>query len=166
MIGPEEKAYTQDLPAPEGVKGEKEEKIVTEAELKALAHLPMLTVFYLSLQRQVSSTPVTPLELSAYLGVEVKVAEGLLKFLHGRGIIHPFRQGMPAYTLSQDLNAISAKDMMEMLGEFRDLTKSQGGELSVDDQKESNQKYRKIYSELASEILQLFGEDSANQLPL
>jgi hypothetical protein len=53
-----------------------------------------------------------------------------------------------------------------MLGEFRDLTKTQGGELSVHDQKESNQKYRKIYSELASEILQLFGEDSANQLPL
>jgi len=140
--------------------------VVTEGEVKRLAHLPLLTLFYLSLQKQVSSTPVTALELAAYLGLDVRVAEGLLEFLDKRGMVRAFREDIPAYSLNLELNEITVKDMMEMLGEFQQQIKLAGGDVKVSDVRESNEKYRKIYSDLASEILTLFGEESANQLPV
>ncbi|MCB1213873.1 MAG: hypothetical protein KDK66_00205 [Deltaproteobacteria bacterium] len=139
--------------------------LLTEPEIRKLAHLPMLTVFYLSLQKQLSATPVTALELSAYLGVEVEITEGILSFLESRGIVRAFKKDMPAYLLTQDLSEINANDLMGLLGEFHEQFKLRGLD-SEDSVQESNTKYRKIYSELASEILKLFGQESANQLPV
>lgn len=143
-----------------------EARVITEPDVKNLAHLPLLTIFYLSLQRQVSSTPVTALELAAYLGLEVKVVEGLLEYLEKKGLVRAFKEDIPAYSLGKELNEISAKDFMEILGEFHELLKQEGLKPKILQTNESNEKYRKIYSELASEILQLFGEESANQLPV
>lgn len=152
------------LPASLGGKtGDKH--LLSEPEIRKLAHLPMLTIFYLSLQRQLSSTPVTALELSAYLGVDVEITEGILSFLEGRGIVRTFKKDMPAYLLAQDLSEINANDLMGLLAEFHDRLKLKGLNYEAPD-RDSNAKYREIYSQLASEILQLFGQESANQLPV
>jgi DNA-binding IscR family transcriptional regulator len=140
--------------------------VLTEPQFKQLAHLPLLTVFYLFFQRQFSATPVTALELAAYLGIDVKIAEGALSFLDQVGIVRAFKNDLPAYSLGKELDQISVKDLVSLLAEFHELLKKEGGEPKALELEASNEKYRKIYSELASEILQLFGQESANQLPL
>jgi len=143
-----------------------EGRVLTEPDVKNLAHLPLLTVFYLSMQKQVSSTPVTALELAAYLGLEVRVAEGLFEYLEKRGWVRAFKEDIPAYSLGRELNEITAKDLMEILGEFHEVLKREGLKPKILKTTESNEKYRKIYSELASEIIQLFGEEAANEMPV
>lgn len=145
---------------------EKRTAILTEPQFKRLAHLPLLTIFYLSLQRELSSTPVTALELAAYLDLEVKVTEDLLNYLEKKGVVRSFRKDIPAYCLSQDLREISAHDLIEMLAEYHHVLEKSGGEVSIGERIALDGKYRKIYSDLASEILQLFGEESANELPV
>lgn len=163
MIGPEEKTPIEPITASENLNAP---EVLTEEEFKDLAHLPLWILFYLTLQKQVSSTPVTALELAAYLGIEVKVAEGLLSSLAEQGIVRAFRDDLPAYSLAHDLSEISAKQMMEMVAEIRNQFKEFKQDIPRHSSLKSNEKYRKIYSELASEILQLFGEESANQLPV
>jgi DNA-binding IscR family transcriptional regulator len=141
-------------------------RVVTEREVKKLAHLPLLTIFYLSLQRRVSATPVTALEMAAYLGMDVKVVEEILSFLERRGTVRAFRKDMPAYSLVKEFHEITAKDLIELLGEYQLLLKQSGAEVSGNEMGASEKKYRKIYSDLASEILQLFGEESINDLPV
>ncbi len=163
MIGPEEKTIVEPIAASENLNSN---DILTEEEFKNLAHMPLLILFYLTLQKQVSATPVTALELAAYLGIEVQVAEGLLSFLEAEGMVRAFRDDLPAYSLAQELSDISAKQMMEMVAELRNLFKQYDQSPPIFKARGGNEKYRKIYSELASEILQLFGEDSANDLPV
>lgn len=134
--------------------------------LNQMAHLPLLTLFYLTLQRQVTFTPVTALELSAYLGIEVTVAEGILAFLETRGVVRVFKEGIPAYIIVKDLDAISTKDLIVLLGEFHRLLQEAGRDKAPEELQKSHDKYRKLYSDLASEMLTLFGQESANLLPL
>lgn len=140
--------------------------ILTEPQFKKLAHLPLLTVFYFSLQRELSSTPVTALELAAYLDLDLKVTEALLAYLEKKGVVRSFRENIPAYCLNQELKEITAHDLIEMLGEYHHVLESSGVEPSHSERVASDGKYRKIYSDLASEMLQLFGEESANDLPV
>lgn len=140
--------------------------LLNEPRIKTVAHLPLLAIFYLSMQRQVSATPVTALELSAYLGVEVSIMEEMLKKLEQRGMVQAFKEGIPAYVLTRELEEVNAKELLAMVLELDDLYEKSGTPRTSVSTRESNEKYRRIYSELASEILQLFGEDSANQLPL
>ncbi len=140
--------------------------VLTEPQFKQLAHLPLLTLFYLFFQRQFSTTPVTALELAAYLGIEVRVAEEVLQFLHHEGVVRIFKEGLAAYSLGKELDELTVKDLVVLLAKFHEVITKQGITLKPFEIKESNEKYRKIYAELASEILQLFGEASANQLPL
>lgn len=161
VLGESPASFDESQTAPKGV----DKHLLTEPEIRHLAHLPMLTIFYLSLQKQLSSTPVTALELSAYLGVAVEVTESVLVFLEKRGILRRFKKGMPAYLLAQDLSEINVNDLMGLLAEFHEQLKSRDLSPKAPKQ-ESNARYREIYSELASEILQLFGEESANQLPV
>lgn len=163
MIGPEGKTLTEPITSNENLNAP---EVLTEEEFKGLAHLPLWILFYLTLQKQVSSTPVTALELAAYLGIEVQVAEGLLSYMASMGLVRAFRDDLPAYSLAQDLGDISAKQMMEMVAELRNLFKQYDQVPPRTTARGSNEKYRKIYSELASEILQLFGEESANELPV
>jgi len=137
--------------------------ILTESKLREVAHLPLLTMIYLKLQRQASATPVTALELAAYLGVEVKVAEDILSFLEKRGIVHAFREDLPAYSLNKKMGQITGEDFLALLVDFFQLVKN-GQKFS--DSVPSDDKYRKLYSKLASEILLLFGQESVNQLPV
>jgi DNA-binding IscR family transcriptional regulator len=143
-----------------------DEKIITEPQLRKLAPLPVLMIFYLSIQRQVSSTPVTPLEMAAYLDVDVRVVEAIFEYLEKHKLVRAFRQDLPAYSLAKELDEISVKDLLEILGEFHTRFKQEGMQYKPAVGKDQDKRYRKIYSELASEILQLFGEESANQLPL
>jgi len=138
---------------------------LTEPQLKRIAHWPLLTLFYLLFQKQFSTTPVTALELAAYLGVEVKISEGILEFLLKKGIVRSFKNDMPAYSIGKNLEQIPVSDLFAMLGEIQTFLKEQnpGEGLENADQ---DQKYRRLYSELASEILQLFGKESANKLPV
>jgi DNA-binding IscR family transcriptional regulator len=156
-ISIDDRALAEQIPDP---------RVVTEPEVKKLAHLPLLTIFYLSLQKRVSATPVTALEMAAYLGLDVKVVEQILSFLDGRGLVRAFRKDMPAYSLVKEFHEITAKDLIELLGEYQLLLKQSGQEITSTDADASEKKYRKIYSDLASEILQLFGQESINQLPL
>lgn len=153
----DDRALAEQIPDP---------RVVTEPEVKKLAHLPLLTVFYLSLQKRVSATPVTALEMAAYLSMDVKVVEEILSFLNRKGIVRAFRKDIPAYSLVKEFHEITAKDLIELLGEYQLLLKQSGQEISGSDMEASEKKYRKIYSELASEILQLFGRESLNDLPL
>jgi DNA-binding IscR family transcriptional regulator len=153
----EDRALAEQIPDP---------RVVTEPEVKKLAHFPLLTVFYLSLQKRVSATPVTALEMAAYLGLDVRVVEQILSFLDRRGIVRAFRKDIPAYSLAKEFHEITAKDLIELLGEYQWLLKQNGSEISDPEMEASEKKYRKIYSELASEILQLFGEESINHLPV
>jgi hypothetical protein len=73
---------------------------------------------------------------------------------------------MPAYSLVKEFHEITAKDLIELLGEYQLLLKQSGKEISGQEMEASEKKYRKIYSDLASEILQLFGEESINNLPV
>jgi DNA-binding IscR family transcriptional regulator len=155
-IAMDDRALAEQIPDP---------RVVTEPEVKKLAHLPLLTIFYLSLQKRVSATPVTALEVAAYLGLDVRVVEEIFTFLERRAIVGAFRKDIPAYSLAKELHEITAKDLIELLGEYQLLLKQKGQEISGSDL-EAEKKYRKIYSELASEILQLFGTESINQLPV
>jgi Predicted transcriptional regulator len=144
----------------------KSNAILTEAEMRELAHLPVLLLFYLLFQKQFSATPVTALELAAYLGLDVKVSEGLMDYLQQQGIVRAFKDDMPAYSLGRELDQITMKDLIALLGEIHRLMKKSGAKVKPVELSASNEKYRKLYSDLASEILQLFGEQSANQLPI
>lgn len=145
---------------------DKSNMVLTEAELRQLAHVPVLLLFYLLFQKQFSSTPVTALELAAYLGLDVKVTEGMLDYLQKQGMLRAFKDDMPAYSLGRELDRITMKDLIALLGEVHRLMKSTGTTLQPRELEGSDEKYRKLYSDLASEILQLFGEQSANQLPI
>ncbi len=145
---------------------EQSQAVVTEPQLRKLAHLPLLTLFYLLFQRQFSSTPVTALELAAYLGLELKVVEGILYYLKKKEIVRPFKEDLAAYCLKKELDQISVKDMIEMVGEIQELLQRQGLEFSSSENPDSNEKYRKIYSDIASEMLQLFGTESMNKMPV
>lgn len=140
--------------------------ILTEPQFKELAHLPLLTLFYFSLQRKFSIAPVTALELAAYLGIEVKTAESVLEYLEKKDIVRAFKNEIPAYSLAKNLEQINAGELVALLGKFHELMKERKDPTSEVTASESGEKYRKIYSDLASEILQLFGERAANQLPL
>jgi len=140
--------------------------VLTEPELKRLAHLPLLSLFYLIFQRQFSATPVTALELAAYLSVEVKVAECILEYLLKKGIVRSFKNDMPAYSIGKTPEQIPVSELFGMLGDIQEILKVQKNPMTEGPVDDSDQKYRKLYSELASEILQLFGEESANKLPL
>lgn len=140
--------------------------ILTEPQFKELAHLPLLTLFYFSLQRKFSIAPVTALELAAYLGVEVKAAENVLEYLEKKEIVRTFKHEIPAYSLSKSLDQINVSEMVALLAKFHEVLKGKTKNQSEPTESESGEKYRKLYSELASEILQLFGERAANQLPL
>ena len=140
--------------------------LLTEPYVKRLAHLPFLTLFYLYFQRQVVATPVTALELAAYLEVEVKVAEGILAYLEGKGIVRQFKADLPAYTITRDLAEISVMELVALLHHCKQLGADAGAPPSDQEAQESSDKYRRLYSELASEILQLFGQQSVNQIPI
>lgn len=136
---------------------------IAEAHGRRLAHLPFLTLVYLQGQRSLVSTPVTALELAAYLGVEVAVAEGVLVLLADQGIVRLFKEDMPAYCLNREIHEITVFELLPLLMKFQELipeTGAAGESLGADD------KYRRLYSELASEILQLFGKQPVNQLPI
>ena len=144
---------------------ERQQMLLREPQLKKLAHIPLLTLFYLTFQRRFSATPVTPLELSAYLGMDVVLAEGLLASSAKKGWVKVFKEGMPAYTLVKDLEQISVHDLVEWIGEIQEMMKIAEVPATASSV-ESQEKYRKIYSELASEMLQLFGEEAVNKIPL
>ncbi len=139
---------------------------LTEPQLKRLAHIPLLTLFYLYFQKRVSSTPVTALELAAYLGVDVRLSEAVLLHLEQRGTVKLFKEGIPAYSLKKELEQVSLKDLLEIVGVIQQWVKKGGQEVAGPSAEESQEKYRKIYSELASEMLQLFGEEAVNKMPL
>ncbi len=141
-------------------------QVLAEPEMRKLAHLPLLTVFYLGLQRQISSTPVTALELAAYLGLEVRVVEGLLNFLQHRGWVCSFSQELPAYSLTRDFEQFTVKELLEMVGEIQRQLKKMGAKTQEGERQSDDERYRKLYSDLASEILQLFGRDAVNQMPV
>ncbi len=143
-----------------------EAQVLAEPEMRKLAHLPLLTVFYLGLQRQISSTPVTALELAAYLGLEVRVVEGLLAFLQKRGWVCSFSQELPAYSLTRDFDQLTVKDLLEMVAEIQRQLKNVGVRAQGLEARSDDERYRKLYSDLASEILQLFGRDAVNQMPV
>ncbi len=143
-----------------------EAQVLAEPEMRKLAHLPLLTVFYLGLQRQISSTPVTALELAAYLGLEVRVVEGLLAFLQKRGWVCSFSQELPAYSLTRDFDQLTVKDLLEMVAEIQRQLKNAGVRAQGLEARSDDERYRKLYSDLASEILQLFGRDAVNQMPV
>ena len=142
------------------------ELTLTEPELKKLAHLPLLTFFYLLFQKRFSSTPVTALELSAYLGVDLQLGEVLMASLEKKGIIRVFKEGIPAYSLMKDVDQVNVKDLIEMVGDAHLWVKKNGELKNAINPDESQEKYRKIYSDLAREMLQLFGEEAVNKLPL
>jgi DNA-binding IscR family transcriptional regulator len=148
------------------VNPEKGKDWLTEPQLKKLAHLPLLTCFYLLFQKRFSATPVTPLELSAYLGLDVAVTEGLLASMEKKGWLTVFKEGLPAYSLAKDLDQITAADLIELVGRIQELVKQAGSQPDVSISAENAEKYRKIYSDLASEMLQLFGEQPVNKLPV
>jgi len=141
-------------------------KVLADAGLKRLAHLPFLTLFYLHFQRNLVTTPVTALELAAYLGVDVKVSEGILTYLKEAGIVREFKQDLPAYTLQKDLDELRVLEMLPLLSRFFELLQSLDPLSSGAQVAEADEKYRRIYSELASEILQLFGKQPVNELPI
>ena len=141
-------------------------KVLADAGLKRLAHLPFLTLFYLHFQRNLVTTPVTALELAAYLGVDVKVSEGILTYLNEAGIVREFKQDLPAYTLQKDLDELRVLEMLPLLSRFFELLQSLDPLSSGAQVAEADEKYRRIYSELASEILQLFGKQPVNELPI
>ncbi len=142
------------------------ELTLTEPELKKLAHLPLLTFFYLLFQKRFSSTPVTALELAAYLGVDVQLGEVLMSHLEKKGIVRVFKEGIAAYSLMKDVDQVNVKDLIEMVGDVHLWVKKNGELKSAAMPEESSEKYRKIYSDLAREMLQLFGEEAVNKLPL
>lgn len=137
---------------------------VAQAQGKRLAHLPLLTLVYLQGQRSIVATPVTALELAAYLGVEVSVAEGVLGLLASQGIVRLFKEDMAAYCLNRELHEISVFELLPLLLKFQELIPATGLAAAVS--AEADEKYRRLYSELASEMLQLFGQQSVNQLPI
>lgn len=140
--------------------------VLADAGLKRLAHLPFLTLFYLHFQRNLVTTPVTALELAAYLGVDVKVSEGILGYLKDEGIVREFKQDLPAYTLQKDLHELNVLELLPLLSRFSELFQQVTPESGAAQMAEADEKYRRIYSELASEILQLFGKQPVNELPI
>lgn len=141
------------------------ELILTEPEVKKMAHLPFLTFFYLFFQKKLSATPVTALELAAYLGIEIHTSEKILSFLEKGGFVKVFKEDMEAYLLAKDLDEINLQDLVHLLGEFHKLTKKQE-QRSTSLVDSSSEKYRKLYSELAGELLQIFSQETANRLPV
>ena len=137
---------------------------VAQAQCKRLAHLPLLTLVYLQGQRSMVATPVTALELAAYLGVEVGVAETVLEMLASQGIVRLFKEDMAAYCLNRELHEISVFELLPLLLKFQELIPASGSAATAS--AEADEKYRRLYSELASEMLQLFGQQSVNQLPI
>jgi hypothetical protein len=53
-----------------------------------------------------------------------------------------------------------------LVGRIQELVKQAGSQPDVSISAENAEKYRKIYSDLASEMLQLFGEQPVNKLPV
>lgn len=153
------KNFTKEWESPE-----RQQMLTREPQLKKLAHIPLLTLFYLTFQKRFSATPVTPLELSAYLGLDVVVGEGVLASMEKKAWVKVFKEGMPAYTLVKDLEQITVHDLVEWIAEIEEMVKT--SESAAASSQESQEKYRKIYSELASEMLQLFGEEAVNKIPL
>lgn len=137
---------------------------MTDPQVKGLAHLPFLTLSYLHFQRHLVATPVTALELAAYLGVELRVAENVLSYLEGQGIVRQFNAALPAYFLNRELSEINVAELLPMLAKFQDFTPATG--VAAQGTTQADEKYRRLYSELASEILQLFGQQSVNELPI
>ncbi len=133
---------------------------------RRLAQMPLLTLFYLYFQRQLVATPVTALELAAYLGIEVRAAEGVLAYLEGQGILRQFKQDLPAYCLTKELSEISVMALLPLLAKFQELVPLGASQEIAENVTEADEKYRKLYSELASEILQLFGQQPVNHLPI
>ncbi|HKX13398.1 MAG TPA: hypothetical protein VJP40_09610 [bacterium] len=141
-------------------------KVLADAGLKRLAHLPFLTLFYLHFQRNLVTTPVTALEMAAYLGVDVKVSEGILTYLKEAGVVREFKQDLPAYTLQKELHELKVLELLPLLSRFAELCQEVDPTASAAQVAEADEKYRRIYSELASEILQLFGKQPVNELPI
>ncbi|KAB2838862.1 Rrf2 family transcriptional regulator [bacterium] len=137
---------------------------IAQTQGKRLAHLPLLTLVYLQGQRSTVATPVTALELAAYLGVEVGVAEQVLEFLASHGVVRLFKEDMAAYCLNRELHEISVFELLPLLLKFQELIPATGA--AAEASAEADEKYRRLYSELASEMLQLFGQQSVNQLPI
>jgi len=140
------------------------QNFMQDAAFRRLAQLPLLTLFYLYFQRQIVATPVTPLELAAYLGIDVRATEGVLTFLESQGILRRFKQDLPAYCLSKDLSEISVLELLPILTKFQELVPVNIGPVGATP--EADEKYRRVYSELASELLQLAQEIPVNQLPI
>jgi DNA-binding IscR family transcriptional regulator len=141
-------------------------KVLADPGLKSLTHLPFLTLFYLHFQRNLVMTPVTALELAAYLGVDVKVSEGVLVYLKDQGIVREFKRDLPAYTLQKDLHELTVLELLPLLSRFSELLQGPDAVSTHIQVAETDERYRKIYSELASEILQLFGKQPVNELPI
>ncbi|HKY62845.1 MAG TPA: hypothetical protein VJR29_05435 [bacterium] len=141
-------------------------KVLADVGLKRLAHLPFLTLFYLHFQHNLVTTPVTALELAAYLGVDVKVSEGILEYLKETGVVREFKRDLPAYTLQKELHELKVIELLPLLSRFAELCQAIDPAATAAQVAEADEKYRRIYSELASEILQLFGKQPVNELPI
>ncbi len=142
------------------------QNFMQDPAFRRLAQLPLLTLFYLYFQRQIVSTPVTPLELAAYLGTDVRAIEGVLSFPEGVGILRRFKQDLPAYCLHKDLSEISVLELLPVLAKFQELIPAEGASVAPAGTAEADDRYRRVYSELASELLQLAQQAPVNQLPI
>lgn len=138
--------------------------LIAQPQARRLIHLPLLTLAYLQGQRTMAATPVAAPELAAFLGIEIPVAEGILVFLESQGILRHFKENLAAYCLNRELHQISVFELLPLLLKFQELIPEVGAaaELSA----EADEKYRRLYSELASEMLQLVGQQPVNQLPI
>lgn len=132
-----------------------------------VAHLPFLTILYLHLHKSTVGTPLTALEMSLYLNTDIHVVEKVFELLEEKHIVRPLKQGLPAYVLNRSLKDINFEDLLELMhcyqkhGEF-----FSNKSLNHAQQELQSNKYRQIYSDLASELLHLFGVQTANDLPI